>query len=106
MTADEVSITYWYGRDPSQSQTIAYNQAWHNDNWRELTSLIHQIDALPEDTADAWPLVPELTTCHTCGYRNYCGRFEAQALLEQLLAERDDEQEEKWADLAVMEPPE
>ena len=105
LTADQVSMTYWYGRDPSKSHTINYTNGWHEENWAQLSSLIHQIDALPEDDREAWPLIPQLTPCQSCGYRNYCGRFEAESVLAEILAERDDEQEEKWADLLVMEPP-
>ena len=105
LTADQVSITYWYGREPQKSQRITYSQAWHDENWRELHQLITQIDALPEEAPDAWPLVPDIAICEGCGYRNYCGRFEAKAVLDRILEERDDEQAEKWADLAVMEPP-
>ena len=105
LAAEDVAITYWYGRDPSQSKTIRYDSAWHSENWRELSQLMAQIDELPEDNIEKWPLTADLTMCERCGYRNYCGRFEAKAVLERVLAERDDEQLEKWADLQIMERP-
>ncbi len=106
LVAEQMQITYWYGRDPSKSVTIRYDEAWHERNWGELSRLIAEIDVLPEANPEAWPLTADLKTCQTCGYRNYCGRFEVASVLADMQAERDDEQGEKWADLLVMEPPE
>ncbi len=72
---DDISITYWYVREPDTPRTLHYSSAWHADNWAELAGLLAQIDGeLADESSAAWPLTDQLSHCRDCAYQVYCGR--------------------------------
>jgi hypothetical protein len=72
---DLVSMTYWYVREPEEPVTIAYDRAWHQQNWAEIKGLITRISQKPD--GEVWPLTDDWSHCRRCGYQSYCGRQEA-----------------------------
>lgn len=70
---DQVSLTYWYADAPDHPLTIAYSQAWHEQNWADIEALVAQIDArLAQD--GVWPLTDDWQACAACLYQAVCGR--------------------------------
>jgi len=72
---DLVSMTYWYVRAPEAPVTIAYDRAWHLQNWAEIQTLVTRISQKAGD--EVWPLTDEWSHCRRCGYQSYCGRQDA-----------------------------
>jgi hypothetical protein len=73
--AKDISLTYWFARDPEKHVTFTYSLPWHQDSWRELRRLADHINAKLLDDG-AWPLTDNLEHCRTCTYRVRCGRQE------------------------------
>lgn len=73
---EDVAITYWFAHAPQQSITIPYDGAWHEENWRQLQSIVDKLDAQLATTGD-WPLTDDLSACARCLYQVYCGRQDA-----------------------------
>lgn len=97
---EQISMTYWYAQKPQESVTISYSQAEHAQNWAEIQAIVAQVaQRLPQTSS--WPLTDNLETCARCAYQNYCGRFEVDALVEDVLAERTEVDE---AEIWAMEP--
>ncbi len=74
LAAEDVSITYWYPREPKKSVTIRYSEAWHAENWAELLKLAQQMEAKLERPDEVWPLTTHLATCGRCPFNAICGR--------------------------------
>lgn len=91
ITPEQISLTYWYVREPLASQTLTYSAAAHEANWGNITRIVSAIDRqLPTALSQPWPLTDDLTECARCPYQNFCGRFAAAAIAERLLEERED----------------
>lgn len=71
--AEDIKLTYWYADQPSAAVSLAYNQAWHAENWAFLERLVEQIERLLSEESN-WPLTDELDECRRCAYQVYCGR--------------------------------
>ncbi len=69
---ENITLTYWYVREPDAPRTIAYDTTQHQQNWAEIEALVGQIDAAL--TTDLWPLTDDWEQCRTCAYQVYCGR--------------------------------
>lgn len=97
---EQISMTYWYAQQPQESVTISYSHDEHTQNWAEIQAIVTQVaQRLPQTTS--WPLTDDLATCAQCPYQNYCGRFEVDAIVDDVLEERRDiDDTEIWA----MEP--
>lgn len=74
VSADQLSITYWYPRDPQKSVKISYDEAWHATNWAEMSTLSAQIETDLEQSQQPWPLTNNLKLCSNCGFNVICGR--------------------------------
>jgi RecB family exonuclease len=72
---ENISLTYWYVSEPDAPRTIAYDSAWHAQNWSDIQQLVAQIEA--QLVVDEWPLTDDLGECRLCAYQAYCGRQEA-----------------------------
>ncbi len=70
---DEVRLTYWYASDPPAAVSLAYNKAWHSQNWAFLQELVGQIERQLAGE-EALPLTADLAECRRCVYQAYCGR--------------------------------
>lgn len=87
---DDISLTYWYVREPDAPRTIRYSADWHAANWAEIRAIAAQIDAQLADESDAaWPLTDHLAHCRACAYQSYCGRQDAGADMPTAVAEPD-----------------
>jgi hypothetical protein len=73
---EAISLTYWYASDPASSVRIRYGETEHARAWRELESVVSEIERLLAG-ADAWPLTDNLDECGRCAYQLYCRRFPA-----------------------------
>ncbi len=71
--AEQVSLTYWYVREPKATVTIPYSQKRHEENWAFLNELAADIEM--QIVADEpQPLTEDLTQCVRCAYQLYCDR--------------------------------
>lgn len=73
LSADHIAITYWYTTAADAPHVIRYNQAWHRQNWAELTAIVAEIEA-QRAAGGVWPLTEDWTLCRTCAYQALCGR--------------------------------
>lgn len=76
-TAEQIHISYWYADAPEQSVTIAYNEAWHRQNWDDIEAIVAQIDAQLAE-GGIWPLSDDWQQCRACVYQAVCGRQTGQ----------------------------
>ena len=72
---ENTSITYWYVTDPENPRTVHYSTPQHEENWRDLQTLVAQIESHIE-TGD-WQLTDDLTECQRCAYQTICQRRSA-----------------------------
>ena len=99
MSAEALTMTYWYAAEPDQPRAIPYSQAEHTHNWALLKETIARIMAQPVDKT--WPLTTDLEECRRCAYQVFCGRQSAGAALDQ----RDEsETGEAATPIEVVEP--
>ena len=70
----DISMTYWYAREPERSVTLSFNEAWHEKNWREIVELANQIVTRLDSGLAIWPLTSDLTICGRCSFNTLCGR--------------------------------
>ncbi len=83
LSAEQLSITYWYTRDPQKSVKISYSEAWHAENWAELNALASQMgDRINSDQLN-WPLTPHLKACSRCPFNILCGREPEEEVTEE-----------------------
>lgn len=75
LTADRISLTYWYANGADQPQVINYSAANHRQNWQQIQALAVAIEA--NDPDETWPLTGDWSHCRSCIYQTYCGRQEA-----------------------------
>ena len=75
LTADRISLTYWYPGEPDQPRVVTYSEEKHQQNWSEIQALAAAIEAYEAD--EIWPLTSDYGRCRTCLYQTYCGRQEA-----------------------------
>ncbi len=75
LSADRVSLTYWYAGEADQPREVNYSKAKHRENWSQIQALVTKIDA--QDPDEIWPLTEDWRQCRTCSYQTYCGRQEA-----------------------------
>lgn len=71
---DQISITYWYPREPEKSVKINYSEQWHAENWGYLRLLGELISAELQVEHEIWPLTSNLSSCTKCAYSPICGR--------------------------------
>lgn len=72
--AEQLSITYWYTRDPQKSVKISYSDEWHIENWAELNKLADQMGKRISSEDGAWPLTSNLKACNHCPFNVLCDR--------------------------------
>lgn len=72
----QISMTYWYTRDPEKSVTLRFDDAWHTQNWQEIESLAAQISNRLAETLDIWPLTADLDHCGRCTFSTLCDRHQ------------------------------
>lgn len=70
---DHIAITYWYTSEPETPRIITYSQAWHEQNWAEISTLVAHIEAQQRQDG-TWPLTDDWSQCRACAYRAFCGR--------------------------------
>lgn len=87
---EQISLTYWYVAAPEEPRLIAYNQAWHEQNWAEINALVAQIEA-QQTMGGVWPLTEDRTQCRVCAYQALCGRQEGGTAVPVLADEADEE---------------
>jgi hypothetical protein len=109
LNALDIEMTYWYARQPQQSVTLRFDQLWHKQNLAKIGQIVSEISQMIAANQSIWPLTDDLRECAACSFRNYCGRFEAEALVDKLLRESDEEfhepvLEEIWEEEQLMEP--
>lgn len=75
LSADQITLTYWYTGDPDHPRRIAYSQEWHEQNWAEILEIVADIDTSLQK--EEWPLTANWSHCRRCPYQAYCGRWEA-----------------------------
>jgi hypothetical protein len=80
-----IRLTYWYASDPPESRSLAYDGAWHAENWAYLSGLVQQIEGQLASGADL-PLTDDLAQCRRCAYQAYCGRQADGLDLDEWLA--------------------
>lgn len=88
LAAEDVSMTYWYPREPKKSVTIRYSESWHAENWAELLELAKQMEAKLEQPEAVWPLTTNLATCGRCPFNAICGRkpeAEPESIVEEVV---------------------
>lgn len=72
---EDITITYWYVREPDAPRTLHYSTAWHAANRADLAAILSQIDAeLADESPTAWPLTDQISHCRACAYQVYCAR--------------------------------
>lgn len=88
---EELSITYWYARDPSKTVLIRYDAAWHAKNREEILQIVSTITSLIESQPNIaiWPLTSNEALCARCSFAHRCGRAYTRALLTD---QQDDHQ--------------
>lgn len=69
-----IRLTYWYAGDPPVTRALAYDAAWHAENWAYLRVLVNEIER-DLATSDQLPLTDDLGQCRRCAYQAYCGRL-------------------------------
>ena len=74
----QVALTYWFVRAPSESVTIRYDVPTHRRSWAEIAAVVEQIE-VARTREGPWPLTDDLQTCARCRYQVLCGRREAVA---------------------------
>lgn len=85
---ERIRLTYWYASDPPVTRLLAYDEAWHAQNWAYLVDLTRQIeDQLA--AGDDLPLTDDWTRCQRCAYQVYCGRQMGAMDLADWLGEDD-----------------
>ncbi len=70
---DHIAITYWYTSEPDMPHTITYSQAWHQQNWAEISALVAHIEAR-QGQGGIWALTDDWSQCQACAYRVLCER--------------------------------
>lgn len=75
LTADRISLTYWYAGEPDQPRVINYSEDEHRQNWAQIQTLVEGIKAF--ETDEFWPLTEDWNRCRACMYQTFCGRQEA-----------------------------
>lgn len=85
LSADRVSLTYWYPDEADQPRVVTYSEAKHRQNWSQIQLLAARIDA--RDPAEIWPLTDDWNQCRTCMYQTYCGRQKAGTAVTMLAEE-------------------
>lgn len=75
LSADRISLTYWYAGEPDQPRVVTYSAAKHRQNWSRIQTLAAAIEAYDPD--EIWPLTEDWSRCRACIYQTYCGRQEA-----------------------------
>lgn len=83
---ESVRLTYWYASDPPATRTLAYDSAWHAENWADLTALVGQIEHQIA-SGDDLPLTDDLDQCRRCAYQAYCRRQTGDMDLAEWLAD-------------------
>ena len=99
---EQVSITYWFAREPEKSVTLGYTKAQHSEVWAELEALAERLDRRMVAPDAVWPLTDDWDECGRCGYRAYCDRMGAKPVElneEELALEWED-----IPDISNMEP--
>jgi CRISPR/Cas system-associated exonuclease Cas4 (RecB family) len=94
LAPEQVKLTYWYAREPSQPRTIGYDTAVHEQNWGELIQLVDDIDQRLGQAE--WPLTDDLEACASCRYAAYCGRFDTPEIIDDILEERAFWEDASW----------
>jgi len=102
ITAEQISMTYWYVREPKQSVKMSFDEAWHQQNWADLVTLAEQIEnRLNDDGRTLWPLTPDHKACGRCLFNALCGRELAQP--QVAAAWEQDEEEDDESALSFVE---
>jgi hypothetical protein len=77
LPASHITLTYWYAQDAQTPITFTYSDAWHTQNWAEMTQTAEAItQAL---AGNQWPLTDNLAACSGCAFQVYCGRQAASS---------------------------
>lgn len=98
--ADQISMTYWYVKEPDQPRTIVYDKAKHQDNWAEILQILDDLD---ENIArDTWPLVDSWMPCRNCSYQVYCGRQTKQPPAPETILDDLEEDFIGWSEETVV----
>ena len=69
-----ISMTYWYARDPQQSVTLCFDEDWHEENLQEIVELGNQVLNRLSGELNIWPLTTNLDSCGRCSFNTLCGR--------------------------------
>lgn len=93
ISAEQLSMTYWYAQDPERSVKIRFDEAWHVQNWVELVGLAGKISDRASSSATIWPLTNDLNACGRCSFNALCGREPApkETLSSRLTADQNSE---------------
>ena len=75
LSADRISLTYWYAGEPDQPRVVLYSTEKHRKNWSYIQGLVAAIEAF--ESEEIWPLTSDLSRCRACVYQTYCGRQDA-----------------------------
>lgn len=74
IAADQISMTYWYVRQPEKSVRISCTDEWHAKNWEEIRTFAEQITSRIHSGCLIWPLTADLAECGRCTFNAICGR--------------------------------
>lgn len=90
---DQISITYWYARDPDKSVNVSYSEAWHSANWSQLqqigTDIVAELEKMK--TEPAWPVTSSGETCPQCSNGLVIGRVTVDPVPKSLDDEHQSE---------------
>lgn len=74
ISPEHISMTYWYARDPNESVTLRFDEAWHAKNQQEMVDIADQITNRLNGALITWPLTTDLSPCGRCSFNSLCGR--------------------------------
>ncbi|MFK7801733.1 MAG: PD-(D/E)XK nuclease family protein [Anaerolineae bacterium] len=80
IAADQLSMTYWYAREPKNSVKIFFNEDWHKKNWDELVAVANKISDQLDSNQTIWSLTDDKNVCGRCAFSALCGREPANQL--------------------------
>jgi hypothetical protein len=100
---ERIRLTYWYASDPPVSRTLAYDGAWHQQNWAYLLDLVDRIERQLA-TGEDLPLTDDLAHCRRCVYQLFCGRQMAAMDLAAWLDEDSSANDEGSPELEPTRP--
>jgi CRISPR/Cas system-associated exonuclease Cas4 (RecB family) len=71
LTADAVSMIYWFAEFPGEPAILEYDAIQFEEDWSSIESLIAEIVA-----GQSFPVTEDRRRCRFCVYRSYCARGE------------------------------